>query len=157
MAKTHNGVDVPRDTEDFIKDNEVLLRRCPNKPPSFVTPRDLVTGRPKIDRAALRIDEGEDGLSVYRQELLKNEGLEAECVRTRDDQYVFGFEAQVVRRTDWEAFYDPQSGGMIYDFSHSLVALEHPFSFRKADHKEQLALLRAEIIAAAEAIVIPAA
>ena len=116
---------------------------------------DLIDGTPKMQLAALKFDD--DGISVHREKLLSDAGVEISKVAKRPGNYVFAFEIEIVRRfPGFDALHSPDEDDPEIGFAHSLVQFE-TMSLNKKDPdiKERANQMRAAIIASARAVVVP--
>jgi len=147
---------------NLVGDDEILYRRCPNKIPSFVKPPDFITKEVRMERAALRLKVGENGLSCYRQKLLMSKGQGPVEVSGEKDGYVFAFRAHAVRDADteecWDVLFDPveDQGDEKIGHAHSVVAPCANFRYNKS-YKESLELVRTAIIVLSYVAYAPAA
>jgi len=139
----------------LVEDDECILRRAPGMPSHVVTAVDLIDGTPKMQLAALKFDD--DGISVHREKLLSDAGVEISKVAKRPGNYVFAFEIEIVRRfPGFDALHSPDEDDPEIGFAHSLVQFERmPLNKKDPDIKERANQMRAAIIASARAVVVP--
>ncbi|WP_326566927.1 hypothetical protein VSH64_34465 [Amycolatopsis rhabdoformis] len=163
-------------TQGFVGKDEVILRRCLNKPnEQHVHPVDLITGKPKMGVAGFRLNDGEDGASCYREVLLNANGQTASAVSKNGSSYVFAFEARVVKEIDfsdllqgnndigwkgWDVIYNPvpdEPGAEPIGHAHALVAPYYGFSYNPKDRllKKSFNLVRSTVIEKSEVVFAP--
>jgi hypothetical protein len=142
-----------------VEDDEVLLRRCPQLPPHFHAPVDLVTQSVKMPTAALSLKDKENGLSVYREGLLAEKKISPEAVR-KPNQALFRFPAAAaaaVGEASWKVLPDPRDEEPIIGFAHALIAPYEKFVYIRKQHRADLDVVRFRIIDVAQPVVLPAA
>jgi hypothetical protein len=110
----------PRVWDDHrIPNEETLYRRVPDLAEMFGQVRDLVSGRALLSRAALRFDE--DGMSVFREELLRLHKLSIDLMKRRDNDQVFSFPVEIVRQNRCGVVDDPDEHDKEIGVAHALV------------------------------------
>lgn len=116
---------------------------------------DLIEGTPRMLRGAFKFESG--GPSVYRS-ILFRAGHVAQHVAKRSDAYVFEFGVGLVR--EYSGF-DVESSPMseetdVIGYAHSLVTYKvMPMDRKDPEVKRGFDAMRARIMAAARAVVIP--
>lgn len=97
-------------SSDAVGDDEILLRRLPRARQLNLIVVDRATGEERLSSSVFkhRPDRDPDGLSVFRQRVLEEQGLPVSAVRNDDSDAVAGFVASVPRRLGLEVVPDPQ-------------------------------------------------
>lgn len=109
--------------DDRIPDEETLYRRVPNLAEMFGQVRDLATGVAVLSRASLRFDE--NGMSVYRRELMLLHSKSLELIKRRESDQVFSFSVGLVRQNRCGVVDDVDDEDKDVGVAHALVRGEN--------------------------------
>ncbi|BCJ71656.1 hypothetical protein CS0771_12000 [Catellatospora sp. IY07-71] len=101
-----------------ISDSELLYRRVPVLP-DFFQQADLIDGSKKLSRASFQFDD--DGISVYRDVVLKDNDLKADCILTNSRQCIYGLTAADARRAGVGVIEDVDREDLPRGLAHALL------------------------------------
>lgn len=105
-----------------IPDDEDMYRRIPDKP-DFLAP-DLLTGERVPTRTAFQWDD--DGISVYRSSVLRENSLGPDATIKREGQLVYAFPARAPRSCKAIVVADPIVDDPPAGIAHALIQCEVP-------------------------------